>query len=334
MEINPDTLEIEIVDIEPIDGGVQVFARAWNDGKQIGFGKDGSVDIERFRIFNPPILVDDPQGDIVITDEVQDPVTSTTRKTVRTLREDPEQALITSLIDTILSIKNIHSADNIISGKRGNTTSTFYSGGGDTNMAGNLGGGSFTAQRNAATANTGVYGGSPNWGFLARNTVYLYRAFFPFDTSALPDTDNIDSAVFSVKPASDYNNGCSVTAYLVPFAPANPASLVVADWGTITFTDYGNRVWSAASVGNYFDITLTAAGLSGINKTGFTNLAFISNYDFLDTTPCNSTTNNGAQLYYSEASGTTNDPKLVIEHSAGGGGGYRFNPQIRSFARL
>ncbi len=52
--------------MESIDGGVQVFARAWDaNDRQIGFGKDGTVDIERFRIFNPPILVSDPKGDIV-----------------------------------------------------------------------------------------------------------------------------------------------------------------------------------------------------------------------------------------------------------------------------
>src|SRR3990167_1069334 len=37
-----------------------------------GFGADGSVEIERFRIYNPPILVDDPNGTIIRewTDEI------------------------------------------------------------------------------------------------------------------------------------------------------------------------------------------------------------------------------------------------------------------------
>ena len=34
-------LEIEIVESNIIDGGVEVFARAWRDGKQIGFGNEG-----------------------------------------------------------------------------------------------------------------------------------------------------------------------------------------------------------------------------------------------------------------------------------------------------
>jgi virulence plasmid B protein len=55
---------INIQSIETIDGRVQIFARASKNGGQLGFGSDGSVDIERFRIFDPRILVDDPNGTI------------------------------------------------------------------------------------------------------------------------------------------------------------------------------------------------------------------------------------------------------------------------------
>src|SRR3990167_7351815 len=58
--------DIEVVETKAIEGGVEVFARAWTpDGKQVGFGKDGSVDLERFVFINPPILVVDPLGDIL-----------------------------------------------------------------------------------------------------------------------------------------------------------------------------------------------------------------------------------------------------------------------------
>ena len=60
-------LEIEIVKTNLIEGGIEVFARAWRDGNQIGFGADGSVDVERFKVFNPPILVLDEQGPLIVT---------------------------------------------------------------------------------------------------------------------------------------------------------------------------------------------------------------------------------------------------------------------------
>ena len=69
--------------------GIELFAKAWRGDKQLGFGKDGSVEIERFRIFNPPILVDDPNGDIVR--EWTDKETGLLKQ--RKLREDPLQAI-------------------------------------------------------------------------------------------------------------------------------------------------------------------------------------------------------------------------------------------------
>jgi len=89
-----DSYEIEITDVNIIDGGIEVFARAWKNGAQLGFGTDGSVDIERFRIFNPPILVPDVGGDVIrewtnlVTGEVL----------ANTFREDPEEAIMQTLV--------------------------------------------------------------------------------------------------------------------------------------------------------------------------------------------------------------------------------------------
>jgi hypothetical protein len=44
---------VDIVDFNLIENGVEVYARVFRDGKQIGFGKNGDVDIEKFRIIEP-----------------------------------------------------------------------------------------------------------------------------------------------------------------------------------------------------------------------------------------------------------------------------------------
>src|SRR3990167_992251 len=99
-----DTLEVEILSLEKIEvngqSGVQIFAKAWKDGKQLGFG-DGTVEIERFRIFNPPIMVDDPNGDIII--EYREPSSISKDGVVkqRILKEDPIQSTRNTLIDII-----------------------------------------------------------------------------------------------------------------------------------------------------------------------------------------------------------------------------------------
>ena len=92
--------DIEIVSMKSIPEGVEVLARAWGENGQIGFGRDGSIDIERFRFINPPVLIDDPNGNIVRTS-----VDSRTLETIeRRLREDPKEALLQSL-EHVINVK-------------------------------------------------------------------------------------------------------------------------------------------------------------------------------------------------------------------------------------
>ena len=100
--------------------GIELFARAWRGTQQLGFGADGSVEIERFRIFNPPILVDDPNGTIIR--EWTDIITKEIKQ--RKLREDPIEAIR----QVISHNAKIVGKDNgkIVTGKVGNTTSTFF----------------------------------------------------------------------------------------------------------------------------------------------------------------------------------------------------------------
>src|SRR3990167_5790290 len=100
--------------------GIELFARAWRGTQQLGFGADGSVEIERFRIYNPPILIDDPNGTII-----RDYIDSNTKQPAqRKLREDPIEAIR----QVIAHNAKIVGKENgkIVSGKVGNTTSTFY----------------------------------------------------------------------------------------------------------------------------------------------------------------------------------------------------------------
>ena len=112
-------IKIEIQSLDKIEGGIEIFARAWKGDKQLGFGADGTVDIERFRIFNPPILVHDPNGDIVRNFTDKDGNVKQLK-----LREDAKQAILDTLAHTIKVIGKTDT--NIKAGSIGNTTSTFY----------------------------------------------------------------------------------------------------------------------------------------------------------------------------------------------------------------
>jgi len=68
-KFNKDGLEIEVIgDIKAIEingnYGVELLAKAWKDGKPLGFGKDGIVEIECFRLYTNPTCVEDIDGDI------------------------------------------------------------------------------------------------------------------------------------------------------------------------------------------------------------------------------------------------------------------------------
>jgi len=107
---------LAVTAVDKIEGGVAVYAKAWTNGNPVGFGPDGTVEIERFQIFNPPILVYDPDGEIVRV--------STEDAREYRLRLDPVQAILDVISHNVTIIGK--DGGNIIPGKVGSTTSTFY----------------------------------------------------------------------------------------------------------------------------------------------------------------------------------------------------------------
>jgi hypothetical protein len=296
--IKRDGYTIKIFDIEEIDGGVQMYARAWKDGKQLGFGSDGSVDIERFRVFNPPILVPDKTGDIVEDN--------------RTLKHDPKEAIITSLLDTI---KLVGKTDTVIEYEKvGNTTDTYYSidtGDGylqnDSVVSWN------TAWSSGAATATGtkLYIVSSKLG----GTWRIMRSEIPFDTSALPDTDTITSAVLSLYQDGNQRFNVDVTtADIVKTTQASTAEVGFEDYGYFGTDVAAELALVSWATSTYNDFTLNATGIGWISKTGNTLLGVRNSRDTDNSAP---TGNNNIVAYDASSVGTTQDPKLVIEHSAG-----------------
>lgn len=102
----------------------------------------------------------------------------------------------------------------------------------------------------------------------------LQRGIFLFDTSALPDTASVASAVnyFYVSGKSDQlggNGGFTV----VSSTPASNTSVVAADYSTLGTTAYSSAV-SIASIttGKFNSVSLNASGVSAISLTSITKL--------------------------------------------------------------
>lgn len=312
---------IEIVEVKPITNGVQVLARAWEKGKQIGFGPDGSVDIERFKIYNPPILVPDNNGNI--KRESIDPDTKEKQETF--YREDPKGALVQTLFQIISVKKEKFTNTQITPGKIGNTTSTFYS---EPNPATTAGDGTWDLEvfptwssvHSATTSNTLEFSGN----LIARNDQVfsndwrIGRAFLNFDTSALGSMASITSATLNVTLGG---NGIDISRHqrdvgVVQFFGSTP-NAVNGDYDQFGTAEGAPRISLVLSqqAGTAYNFPFNATGTSWIEKNGITKLGLRGAYD-IDNVPPPDDGQGRAQFYASDATGTTNDPNLVIEHVA------------------
>ena len=309
--------DIEIVETKAIEGGIEVLARAWKDGKPLGFGKDGSVETERFRIFNPPILVDDPNGTII-----REGTDRWGNITQRKLREDPVEAIRQTLAHTI-SVSS-RTDTNVVSGSIGNTTSTFYPAAGAVapvdgdvyrqNEA------TWAAARDAATGDAARPTSATALAMAAKETAslwHVFRGYFGFDHTSI-GTDTISSATFSLaSTAYTKLNPDSTSINIVSATPASTDNLVIGDFPNVGATVYATKTiagWTDTD-NTYNDFIIDTAGITYI--TNWTShLGFLGVRIGIDTTNTTPTGDNSIQCYTADTAGTTSDPKLVVVHSA------------------
>ncbi len=322
---------IEIERMEPIDGGLQVFARVWDtNGEPIGFGKDGTVEIERFRFFNPPILVEDPNGDIVQT--WADDVTGEVKE--QRFKEDKRAALLQSLSHTIAVKKEKFSPEHIIQGKVGNTTDTYYPNADTESTSVDGGVSNENSSWNAghdATTGSGVGANDTDANDDVRTQRYetggfftIRRLFFLFDTSSIPDTDTVSSATYSVYVTgvnNDDNDGDDWLT-IVQSSPAANTAIVSEDYdqdGAITNPTEGTSArkdLTTITSSAYLDFSLNSTGLGWISKTGVTKLGVREGHDVINSQFITGADRiNRVMVRMADQAGTASDPKLVVEHT-------------------
>jgi hypothetical protein len=320
--------KIEIADINEIEGGVEVFARAWRDGKQIGFG-DGTVDIERFRIFNPPVLVDDPNGKIVRQWE-EDNLDGTKEQKSRTLREDPQEAILRVIEHNLTVMKNIHDDKRIVRGKRGNTTSTFYPAAGANSP---VDGAVFrelnstwsgirdnAAGTNANTTATDYIIAQMSDSNNNTNFWQITRGVLTFDTSVI-STDTISSATISVKGTSKIDSlNATPDLDVVSVSLASTSTIATGDYDAFGTTVFSSISYGSFSTTGYNNLSLDENGISNINTSGVSQFGFRLDNDTDDTDPGIVADGQFSESYFkinfADETGTTSDPKLVVEHEA------------------
>ena len=165
------------------------------------------------------------------------------------------------------------------------------------------------------------------------NNIGIARNFFLFDTSGIDDDDTVSAATLSIyiqgngedssAGGSASISGTAVADWtVVQTSPASNTALVLADWnncGDVNDPDEGTDTafepaadWTNSQ---YNDITLNATGISWVSVDGITKLGIRSQDDCTDDAIASLKHANGKRYYGSEASGTSNDPKLTVTHA-------------------
>lgn len=148
------------------------------------------------------------------------------------------------------------------------------------------------------------------------------RTHHLFDTSTLGSVSIINSAVLSLYKAGQLDElSCTPTIAAYSTNPASNTEIVASDHQTVGSTALSSSIayadWNAGS--GYQDFTLNSTGLAAISKTGISKFSFRNNYDATATTPTESWIINKTSYfsyYMAEYTGTTRDPKLVIQSVA------------------
>ena len=306
-------VRVEIQSIEKIEGGIEILARAWRGADQLGFGADGTVEIERFRFYNPRILVSDPIGIYVRMGEDGE----------QRFREDPRAAIREELAEQIaIHAKNGY---NIISGKVGRTTTTFYPDADpeSTSVDGYVALASSATWSTVRDGPTGAVADDSGVDPTARTDhdgsfFGIYRTFLLFDTSAIDDAETIDTAtvVLYVTAKTNGDNDGNDYIAVVTSTPASNTALATADYdqcGTTEQSDQLDITNISTSAANTW--TLNPTGEGNVSKTGITKFCIREGHD-IQNDPIAVSTINRISIASADTLGTTQDPALTVVSSS------------------
>lgn len=330
-ERNGYQIEILSVTKRPINNVLQVVVKASKDGNKIGFSRAGTVELERFNIYNPPILVDDPNGTIgqVIGDEK-------TGTHIRKLKEDPVEALKQVVAETILEVGH-NVPGRVIDGREGSTFSIFYAaagvGAGSVDCRIEIIDGGGQAWSTIVTgAGTSVSNTSTNGGLYSEDNgtawVENMRTFEDEAIAATIGTDTIVAATSSVTDADTFNdntthNFARVLAVGGAIQDAEQDECIASDYedqnqtalASDTVIDLGSRT---ANVRIY--LPHNAAGLAELASavSGSRPARFVHEFDKdqSNTAPTLATAASYWYHIHADTAGTASDPKITIEHTA------------------
>jgi len=235
-------LEIKIHKVRLIQGkGVEVYLQAWQGENQRGFGKTGTVDIERLTLINPSMGVD---GTV-------DPLKGVTADIARSVARFGKDGA------------------GIIPGKIGRSSYTIGSEAGD----------GYTRKDDAtfATCRTNDADSVDHEGTSRQIEASdvgadfrIQRCHFPFDTSSIGASETIDSATLTLS-FGGITDTDSVDVDFLEGDMAASSTLAVGDHEPLSYTSIADSIALSSTPGYQEDIPLTDTSIIA-KGSGFTKI--------------------------------------------------------------
>ena len=139
---------------------------------------------------------------------------------------------------------------------------------------------------------------------------YCCSGYLDFDTSSIPDTDEISAVTLSLYAINTYGSPGALEVYAYDWGE----ELTFADWiagadvAAMTLLASYSGTWSG---GAYRALTSETAFKAAINKTGVTRLFLCTTNFRTGSAP----SDRDGYTFHATEKGTTYRPKLVIEHA-------------------
>jgi hypothetical protein len=150
---------------------------------------------------------------------------------------------------------------------------------------------------------------------------YLNRSVFVFDTSGIGDADTLDSAILSwwvtYIALNTFPQDGKLNVYAS--APASDTAVVSGDFDSFSTTAFSTGILRASlSTGAYNAFALNSDGLAALNFDAVSKYGGREElFDVSDTEPTHSADKTfDVSIYFADRTGTSNDPKLVIQHTS------------------
>lgn len=137
------------------------------------------------------------------------------------------------------------------------------------------------------------------------------RGFLVFDTSSLPDNQEITAVTLKIYITNLWQNAGSIQLTVVEASQASTSSLTGADYDNIGTVELASRVTAAAGA---LTFTLNATGRALINKKGYTKLAIVTSKDFDNSAPVDGSSELDALFATSENATSANRPTLTVTY--------------------